>query len=371
MGNHIIDIHRKRQFADDIHWNCDWCDSYNKVYNICISARGTAKTTKLCRKMYKQYVHWHTHWLILRRRPVDITEGYIRSIGITINKFLPVHKRIRLYFNKGDMSQGQVDVYLDKEKTKLFFRVQALSIPSERSKSNMIPDVSTIWFDENIPDRANAYLSDEIIKFRDVYGTYSREYNKYDGKRFTKVWLTGNPYTLYNPFFSFLGIDLSLIKPGAKLVGDKYTLDFPIVSEELKAFIRKTNPDLDDNDDYVQYALNGVVMNDTKYKVSKNRPFNYKLKYVFRIGGSYLLCWKDNDGINMLRDKWYIEQTKFFKTTRKIYSIDFDNLIQGTCMLSRDIRVVMTGLKEGIGRRAVTYNNVNAAVLIESLYKVL
>lgn len=370
MGNHIINPRKKKIVADDIHWNCDEVDSYNKMWNICISARGTAKTTKLCKKMYKDYTHRHNHWLIVRRRPVDITPGYINSIAITINKFLPVHKRISLWFNKGDLSQGQADVYLDKERTKLFFRIQALSIPSERAKSNMIPDVSTIWFDEQIPNRVNAYLPNEIGLLRDVYGTYAREFEKYEGK-FTKIWITGNPYTLFNPVFSHLNIDLGLIKPGVLLVGKNYCLDFPEISEELRKFILKTNPDLLEDDEYVNYALNGVVMNDTKYKVNKNRPFNYKLKYVFRVGGSYLLCWKDNDGINMLRDKWYIEQAKQFDTSRRVYSIDFDNLIQGTCMLTRDERVIFMGLKEAIGRRAVTYSNVNAAVLIESLYKAI
>lgn len=371
MGNHLINPRKKRLYADNIHWNCDKLDSVNKIYNICVSARGTAKTTKYCRKMYKEFTHWHTHWLILRRRPVDITVGYVNSIAITINNFLPVHKRIRLYFNKGDLNQGQADVYLDEKRTKLFFRIQALSIPSERAKSNMIEDVSGIWFDEFIPNKPNQYLTDEVNLFRDVYGTYSREFKKYDGRRFTKCYFTGNPYTLFNPFFSYLQIDLSQIKPGCFLIGKKYALDFPIITPELREFILKTNPDLEENDDYVQYALNGVVMNDMKYKINKKRPFNYKLKYVFRIGGTYLLCWKDNDIINMLRDKWYIEENKTFDTSRKIYSIDFDNLIQGTCMLTRDIKIVLIGLKEGIGRRAVTYSNVNAAVLIESLYKTI
>ena len=66
------------------------------------------------------------------------------SIARTINKFLPVHKRITLYFNKGDLTKGQADVYLDEKKTELFFRIQALSLPSERAKSNMIPDVANM-----------------------------------------------------------------------------------------------------------------------------------------------------------------------------------------------------------------------------------
>lgn len=61
MGNHVIDIRKKKLIADDIHWNCDKVDSYNKMWNICVSARGTAKTTKLCRKMWKDYEHHHNH----------------------------------------------------------------------------------------------------------------------------------------------------------------------------------------------------------------------------------------------------------------------------------------------------------------------
>ena len=370
MGNHIIDVRKKKIKSDNIHWNCDRVDSYNKVWNICVSARGTAKTTKLCKKMYKDYVHNHNHWLVLRRRPIDITPGYVNSIAITINKFLPVHKRIRLYFSKGDLEQGQADIYLDKNKTKLFFRIQALSIPSERAKSNMIPDVSNIWFDECIPNKANAYLPNEVQLFRDVYGTYSREFDKYETK-FTKVWLTGNPYTLFNPFFSYLKIDLSKIQPGCLLVGKNYVFEFPKISGELRAFILKTNPDLLEDDEYVNYALNGIVFNDQKYKIEKKKPFGYKLKYVFRIGGTYLLCWKDNLNIDMNRDKWYIQEDKDFTTSRKVYSVDFDNLIQGTQLFTRDIKIIMTGLKHAIGRRAVTYNSINSAVLIESIYKVL
>ena len=76
-------------------------------------------------------------------------------------------------------------------------------------------------------------------------------------------------------------------------------------------------------------------------------------------------------GINMLKDKWYIQCTKEWQTSRTVYSIDFDNLIQGTCLINSDIRTIMMGLKEAIGRRAVTYQNVDAAVLIECLYKAI
>lgn len=370
MGNHVIDIRKKKVIADNIHWNCDKVDSYDKIYNFCVSARGTAKTTKICRKIWKEYQHRHNHSLILRRRPVDMTPGYVNSIALTINKFLPVHKRIRLYFSKGDLQQGQADVFLDAKKTKLFFRIQALSIPSERAKSNIISDVSTIWFDEFIPNKTNQYLNDEVMLFKDLYGTYSREFAKYEHKT-TKCWFTGNPYTIFNPFFVYLNIPLLQIKPGTFLVGKNYVLDFPIISDELKAFILKTNPTLLEDDEYTQYALNGIAINDTKYKIGP-KPFDFKLKHVFRIGGTYLLCWKDNMTTNLFKDKWYIQSSPNEPNTNKtIYTVNFDDLIQNTELLVGDVKVALAGLKQAIARRDITYSSVDAGVLIENIYKSL
>jgi hypothetical protein len=365
MGNHIIDVRRKKALKDNLHWNCEKVDSYNKVWNFCISARGTAKSTKIAWKVWKNWIHKHCRTLILRRRPVDITPGYINSITLMINKFLPVHKRIQLYFNKGDLSQGQADLFLDKKHTILFARIQALSIPSERSKSNLIPDVSLIWFDEFIPNKTNQYLPDEVTNFLDVYGTYSRE-----SRLTTKCWFTGNPYTIYNPFLVYHNIDLAKVVAGAFLIGKDYVLDFPIISEELKELILKQNPTYKEDDEYTQYALHGIAMHDTKYKIGK-KPFNYKLVYVFRCGGNYLSCWKTQD-YNVMKEKWFIEDSKKKPNTSKmIYAIDFDNLVQHTNLLTREIRQVMFMLKEAIARRQVSYSSVTSAVLIENLYKVL
>ena len=47
MGNHIIEPHKKRLMKDTIHYDFSKVDSFNKLYNVVISARGTAKSTKI------------------------------------------------------------------------------------------------------------------------------------------------------------------------------------------------------------------------------------------------------------------------------------------------------------------------------------
>ena len=366
--SHYIEPRKKRVHKDTIHWSCRKMDSYNKPFNLVVSAREPGKSTVLNGKLVKKFIHKHKRFLILRRRPVDITEGYINSICTTINKFLPVHKRIMFYFKKGDCSTGQVDLYLkeDMEPNSLIGRVQALNIPSARAKSNLIPDVATILYDEFISNNTNDYLKDEILKFKEIYSTYYRE-----NDTMLKCYFSGNPYSLFNPFFSYLGIDILKVKPGCFLVGKNYVLEFPVITEELREYILSRNPIYEFDDEYKEYALNGLAINDTKYKIEP-RPHNWKLKWIFRVSGYYVLYWRNNNNMNMITDKYWVEATKVEPTTNKtIYSVDFDNLIQNTNLVNMDIKVCTMALKEAISRRLISFGDINAAVLTESIYKVI
>ncbi len=368
MGNHIIDPREPRIYMDSMHWCCQKMDSYDKTWNFCISAREPGKSTRACRKIWKKWTKKHERFLVLRRRPIDLTEGYINSLAITINKFLPCHKRINFYFSKGSMRDGQVDIYIDKTKKILVGRVQALNIPSARAKSNIIRNVSTIIYDEYIPNDTREYLSNEVMNLQDVYSTYYREYNGH-----LKVYFFGNPYTVFNPFHSTFGIDITKIVPGAFLVGEDYVLEFPVISAELREYILKRNPLYKFDDEYTRYALNGIAIHDAKYNVVSKKPEGLKLAYVFRVGGNYLLAWKSNGTrINMFTDRFWIESQKNKpETTKNIYSIDFDNLVQDTRLINSSVRVCLQSIKEAVARRNVAYKTIESAVLIENLYKVL
>lgn len=369
--SHGIDRYEKKVIKDNIHWNCNKMDSFDKTFNFVISAREPGKSTVLNTKLFKKLKHNHARCLIIRRRPVDITEGYINSIATTINKFLPPHQRITFYFNKGDMKAGQVDIYLDPAHTELFGRVQALNIPSERAKSNFIKNVAIILYDEFIPNDTKAYLPKEVQNFYDVYSTYYREF-----KGHLKCYFSGNPYTIFNPFFSKMNICISDIKPGAFLVGEDYVLDFPVITPELRAYILNKNPLYKFDDEYTNYALNGIAINDAKYNIVPKKPNPYyKLKHVFRIGGTYLYVWRQASNISGSTgycDKFWIETSKkLTKTNKKIYAVDFDNLIQNTQLVTKDVKVIMQQLKWSVAHRNIGFQNVDAAVLVENLYTVI
>lgn len=371
MGNHQINKYDKAIRKDFLHWNCRRMDSYRKTWNFTVSAREPGKSTKLDWKLYQNFVHKHERCLIIRRRPVDLTEGYVNSIAATINKFLPVHRRIQFYFNKGDLKTGQCDIYLDIKKTKLFGRVQALNIPSERAKSNFIPRVSTILYDEFIPNDTKAYLPKEVQNFLDIYSTYYREYSGH-----LRCYFSGNPYTIFNPFFAYLGIPINEIKPGAFLVGEDYVLDFPVISKGLREYILAKNPLYKFDTEYTQYALNGIALNDAKYVILPRKPRFFKLKYVFRAGGQYLYVWKEPDftlygGFDFHAKYWIEARKKPLKTGKKTYAVDFDNLVQDTTLVTGQVKIITQGLKSAVAQRKVSYGSVDAAVLIENIYTVI
>ena len=72
---------------DDIHFNCNIIDGYNKEFNFIQSARSTGKTTDIMRKSYKYRTKYQLATLILRRNIVDITELYLDDLCKVINTF--------------------------------------------------------------------------------------------------------------------------------------------------------------------------------------------------------------------------------------------------------------------------------------------
>ena len=181
---------------DDLHYDESTIEGYNKAFNFVVSPREAGKTTALLRKAYRKYKKEEKTTIILRRRIADITEAYINDLGTVISKF---YDDVELYFKKGSIKDGILDVYirhgkkLDKNP---IFRVIALSNPMSRIKSTILRNVGMMIYDEFICNtRCNEkYLEGEAFIFREIYNTYVRECPN------LKVWFLGNPYSLYSPY---------------------------------------------------------------------------------------------------------------------------------------------------------------------------
>ena len=222
-------------------------DGYNKAINCFISCREPGKTdSSWWEKIYSGWIKNKWPWTYLVRHVVEITEAMIQDIEDTLNKWSV--EPIELQYNKGAFKDGIVDVKIDGE---LFFRVVALSIPLRRIKLAKIPNIAGIFMDEYIidPRSGEKYLPNEYFKIKELYSTYRRSY---PGKGMLKMYFCGNPYSLFNPLFVGLGVDVASLRK-----------DIYISTEEVQDY---TFPD-------------GVKFHDQVYKLKHNIHNHQKLHF--------------------------------------------------------------------------------------------
>ena len=339
---------------DHLHLKARRVDSYNKPFNFYISMREPGKSTVVLNRAIKEFRNKGRASIILRRMVVDITETYINDIETAINKFQTKEHKIKLEFKKGDIREGVVNVYI---KGKLFLRVIALSIPKSRFKSTVIRNPGIMIVDEFICDNRHGekYLNDESGKFKEIYNTYQRECNGY----VLKVYFCGNPYSLFNPYFVWLGVDTSLLVEGALIVGSNYCIYCYRMKKELKELILKRNPLYSIKDEYTEYAFNGKAVNDTNFQVVLKQPNGYYLRHVIRINNKYV-------GIYKNESSYWVTILK--NTNRKVIAIDFNNLCENSNLITPSNRIILYALKDSISRRKVSYSSIEAGYLMEEIY---
>lgn len=362
----------KRYKKDNIHYSPCRIDGHNKSFNFIISEREAGKTTSVIAwKMYKSFFHNHRPCIVLRRMAVDITETYISDLQNTTNDFLPKSRRVKFDFKKGSIRDGIVDVTVNGRP---YCRFIAMSCPKSRIKSLRYDNPGYMFIDEFIVDNRHGerYLSDESLRFREIYNTFNRFATR--NGRVLKCYFCGNPYSVYNPYFVWLNVDLAKIRPGAFIVGKNYAIECYQISDELREFIRTQNPLYDFDDAYTRYAFNGESINDSNITVVSRQPDGYKLRYVFRLNDKYLYVYymaQNRDRTSTDYGKYWIRDADKYVGSHDVFAVDFNNLVDGTRLATTEIRMITYRLKQCIGNRDVTYSSINAGYLTEQIYNIL
>lgn len=361
---------------DNIHLDGRRLDSYNKPFNFFITERETGKSTWAYSKMYKTFIHKHRPSILIRRQIADITEIWINDVGETINQFL--QNPIELDFKKGSIKEGVVDVKIKTQiphikSGQIFFRVIALSNPKSRIKSLVLDDPAYMIFDEFILDTSagEKWLKGEAEKFQDLYKTFSRHAIKYGHQ--LKCYFLGNPYSVYSPYMTWLNVDLTKIKPGSFTVGSNYVIDCQHLSKELREYLIKRDPLYQFDNAFTKYLF-GQAVNDTRFPIIEKQPQGYKLKYIYRINHRNLgIYHKDTKRVKPGYDcgKYWICVLDKYQGSKDIFACNFDNLVEGTRIVTSDMHASTWRLRDAIGQRDVTYESIECGYLIEAIFTLL
>ena len=350
-------------------------DGYNKSINIFISPREPGKTdTTWWEKIYCKWLVNKKPWGYLVRQNVEITEAIIKDIEDTLNKWSI--EPVSFSYNKGSMKDGIVDVKINGE---LFIRITSLSITLRRIKSAKIPNIGGIFMDEYIidPRSGEKYLKDEFFKIQELYTTWRRSY---EGDGQLKMYICGNPYSLFNPMFVGLGVKIAELKKDRyelvngewKLrhniyLGKNYAIEWGVLHPLLKEQLLEKNPFYQFDEEYSQYALEGTAINDRNIKLAE-LPRNFYLEFVFRVQGKNIGLFKNNY-IDDLEDRYFCKFLDEVSARRTIYCFDFSEMVEKSILLSLDERMKVQRFKESMRKRLVSFEDINVYYYMEEVYK--
>lgn len=351
-----------KQELDKLHYDFREIDGYNKPINFVISEREPGKTTMAWnQKVYRPWIKSHKPWLYLVRNQNEITDDLIDGIALPINKF---NDEVHLLYSRNNLESPICDVFIEVEgKRVLFIRILALSTKLRKIKLSLIPNIGGILMDEYIidPKSGEKYLKGEDMKIKEIYTTYRRE-----SEGTLKMYFLGNPYSLYNPVFLWLGVDTKKLKPGAIVVGDQYVVQCYRMKEELRQKILEANPLYKFDEAYKMYAFDGLAVNDMNIRLGSFPP-NYQLKFVVRINNVNIGIFK-NDFFADKEDRYYCKEVKAFSSDRSIFAFDFTDVIEKSILVGVDERRRLANFKNAFRKRQIVFSNINVYYLIEEVY---
>lgn len=380
LSNHDVPrLRPKFKNLDNIHFNTSKIDGPQKPYRVAISEREAGKSTRWLQFYAYNYMTEQT-MVVLRRQIADVTETYITDIENLINKFSLVP--VRLDFKSSDIKHGIINVYvyeyqkigdeIRQYNRRLFFRVVGMSNPMSRIKSAILPRVRYIFFDEFICNTrlGEKYLSDEAFKFKEIYNTFNREcldvYNSC-----LICYFFGNPYSVYNPYFEWWGIDTRKVKPGAYLIGDTYVLECYQLTDALRQKILQNNPLYQFDDSYRKYAFNGIAVNDMNIIII-DKPQLCKLRYVFKVNGKYYGFYAINTNDKVYKEQhltFYCEELRWSpEYKRTALCFDFNDLGNNAAIMQAAQKNMFYYLKYSIANNMVGYKAVPAEYIAEQIY---
>lgn len=346
---------------DQLHFNFNKIDGYNKPFNMIVSPREDGKTTSaIIQKVYSYFKKTGNPSIFLRFQIADITELYLDSLIYPINKF--VDENVSIKYSLSALGKDScIKVKIDN---KAFIIVMALSTPMQRLKSLFIKGVKYIFLDEFILNTriGEKYPKKVVFRFKEIYNTFQRESPE------TKFYAMGNPYSFYNPFFVEWGISPKNLKRNKILSGDNWAVDYHSLNEELKEKILEKNPLYKFEDDYLSYALDGRPVNDDNIKLGAC-PQGFKLDTIFKIGDTMLGVFY-NPSFDTDIGYWVGKLDKV-SYKRNIWVFDFADMEERSILFSGQDKIRLSCLRNAIRTQCIVFQTIEAYYLIEEIYSYL
>ena len=181
------------------------------------------------------------------------------------------------------------------------------------------------------------------------------------------MYFSANFYSLYNPLFIELGVDVSALRKGEVWTNDIIAVEWVVLTPELRAKLLKENPLYKFDEDYNNYALEGGAINDRNIKLGV-LPQNYSLRFIFRANNKYIGVFRNNV-YSENSDRFFCKFIIDFSKYRKIYCYEFEELVERSVLMSIDERIRLQRFKDAFRNRLIAFEDINVYYFCEEIYK--
>ena len=273
------------------------------------------------------------------------------------------YKNAETYAKKADLKNGIADIYVDSQ---IFFRIIALNKPEMDLKGLILENIGLIVFDEFIcnPRKKEKYLPNEAFSFKTLYDTFSREY---DGT--LPCIFMGNPYSLFNPYFADLGIDVKKLELGTIYApkGENYVVEWYKMTPELYEYLKAKDPFFKDGDDYTEFALKGVAINDKNVYLVDKQPSSFILKLGVMINGKMIGIYVNT---SYERDYYiWVGKIDTISSRKRVFCFDFEDIQNGTILMTREDRFLFSGFKNAFRSYSMAFQDIECYYYSREVYQ--
>lgn len=254
-------------FNKDLYYNLNKIKSYNRFINIIISSRGVGKTYAMKKEVITNFI---------KRKKQFI---YIRRTGTQIKQIKDGDRQGGRFFT--DIQQDFPHHDLDFRGDKFYCNDEVMGYAVAITKPAVLRgssfhDVNIIFFDEfiSVGTLDDVYRPNEFNDFMNILDTVIRNRND------VKVYMLGNPYSLVNPYFTNLDLE---IKHGERFTTTKdIVIDFYNAEDFAEERKKTAFGRIAKNTAYGTFSLDNQSIIDSEAYIQKrtrNSQFMFNLEY--------------------------------------------------------------------------------------------
>lgn len=158
--------------------------------------------------------------------------------------------------------------------------------------SHIFSDVENMFFDE-YQDENNIYLPDEVNKLMSLHTTVARGRGK--AVRFVPLYMASNSISIFNPYYTALGITAKINSKTKVLKGEGFILLRLIIKDVAEAQKNSAFNRAFSNSGYLDSSIDNAFLNDDSFNVVKQSNYKFVL-FVYYCAGELYSCYRNPDG---------------------------------------------------------------------------